>query len=87
VGASHADTLWTVLRPCAAILGAGAAIGVLGTLSAGPALQSLLRGVPPVDPFTLAFAPAVLGLVGMVAAVLAAARVLRADPATTLRNQ
>jgi putative ABC transport system permease protein len=86
VGASHGDTLWTVIRPCAAILGGGAAIGVLGVLSAGPALQSLLHGVPPADPYTLAFAPALLGLVGMVAAVLAAARVLRADPAATLRH-
>ncbi len=87
VGATHGDTLWTVIRPCAAIVGAGAAIGVLGALSAGPALQSLLQGVPPGDPYTLAFAAAVLVLAGMVAAVLAAARVLRADPAATLRNQ
>jgi putative ABC transport system permease protein len=87
VGASHGDTLWTVIRPCAAILGGGSAIGVLGALSAGPALQSLLHGVTPADPYTLAFAPALLGLVGMMAAVLAAARVLRADPASTLRSE
>ncbi len=87
LGASHGDTLWTVLRPCAAILAAGAGMGVLGALSAGPAIRSLLHGVPPGDPYTLAFAPALLGLVGMVAAVLAAARVLRADPAATLRNE
>jgi predicted permease len=87
VGATHGDTLWTVLRPCAAIVGGGAAIGVIGALSAAPALQSLLQGVPASDPYILAFAPALLGLAGMVAAVLAAARVLRADPAATLRNQ
>jgi putative ABC transport system permease protein len=87
VGASHGDVLWSVIRPCAAILGGAAAIGILGALSAGPALQSLLHGVQPADPYTLAFAPALLGLTGMVAAILASARVLRADPAATLRNQ
>lgn len=85
VGASHGDALWTVIRRCAAILGGGSAIGVLGALRAGPALQSLLHGVTPADPYTLALAPALLGLAGMMAAVLAAARVLRADPASTLR--
>jgi predicted permease len=87
VGASHGDVLWTVLRPCAVILGAGSAIGLLGALSAGPALQSLLHGVTPADPYTLAFAPALLALAGMTAAVLAAGRVLWADPAATLRSE
>jgi hypothetical protein len=44
VGASHGDVLWSVIRPCAAILGGAVAFGVLGMLSAGPALQSLLHG-------------------------------------------
>jgi hypothetical protein len=87
VGASYGDTLWTVIRPCATILGGGSAIGVLGALSAGPALRSLLHGVTPSDPYTLAFAPALLGLAGMTAAVLAATRVLRVDPASTLRSE
>lgn len=87
VGASHRDALWTVIRPCAAILSGGVAIGVLGALSVGPALQSLLHGVTPADTYALAFAPALLGLVGMIPAVLAAARVLRADPALTLRSE
>jgi predicted permease len=87
VGASQGDTIWSVIRPCAAILGGGSAIGVLGALSIGPAIQSLLHGVTPGDPYTLVFAPALLGLVGMMAAVLAAARVLRVDPASILRSE
>jgi predicted permease len=86
VGASHGDVLWTVIRPCAAILGGASAIGVLGALNLAPALRSLLHGVTPSDPYTLAFAPVLLGLTGMMAAGLAAARVLQADPATTLRS-
>jgi len=46
-----------------------------------------LHGIGPVDAPTLIFAPALLGIVGMVAAILAAARVLRADPAATLRSE
>jgi hypothetical protein len=76
-----------VMRPCAAILGAGSALGFLGAVSVGPALSSLLHGVGPADGFTLAIAPVLLGAVGMLAAVLAATRVLRADPAATLRSE
>jgi ABC-type antimicrobial peptide transport system permease subunit len=87
LGASNRDAFWTVIRPCAAILAAGASMGVLAALSVGPALESQLHGIGPVDAPTLIFAPALLGIVGMVAAILAAARVLRADPAATLRSE
>jgi predicted permease len=87
VGASHGGAVWAVIRPCAAILGGGAGIGVLGALTAGPALQSLMHGVRPADTYTMMFAPAILGVVGLISALLAAARVLRADPAATLREQ
>jgi len=87
LGASNRDAFWTVIRPCAAILAAGASMGVLAALSVGPALKSQLHGIGPVDAPTLIFAPALLGIVGMVAAALAAARVLRADPAATLRSE
>ena len=53
----------------------------------GPALTSLLHGVGPADRFTLTIAPVLLGAIGMLAAVLAATRVLRADPAATLRSE
>jgi hypothetical protein len=53
----------------------------------GPALTSLLHGVGPADGFTLTIAPVLLGAMGLLAAVLAATRVLRADPAATLRSE
>jgi putative ABC transport system permease protein len=87
LGASRLEAVWTVMRPCAAILGAGSALGVVGAVSVGPALTSLLRGVGPADVFTLTIAPVLLGAMGMLAAVLAATRVLRADPAATLRSE
>jgi uncharacterized membrane protein YidH (DUF202 family) len=75
------------MRPCIAILGVGSALGFLGAVSVGPALRSLLHGVGPGDGFTLTIAPVLLCAVGMLAAVLAATRVLRADPAATLRSE
>jgi hypothetical protein len=87
LGASRGETLWTVIRPCAALLAAGSVLGIAGAASVGPALASLLRGVDPADAPTLIGAPLLLGAVGLVAALLAARRVLRADPATILRNE
>lgn len=49
LGASRGETIWTVVRPCAVILGAGSALGLLGALSVAPALASLLHGVGPAD--------------------------------------
>ena len=86
LGASHRRAFWTVVRPCAVVLVIGAALGVLGALSVGPALASLLHGVGPTDVWALGLAPMLLGIIGALAAVLAARRVLQADPATTLRS-
>ena len=87
LGASRREAIWTVIRPCAAILGAGSALGFVGAVSVGPALASLLHGVGPTDGLTLTIAPGLLAAMGMLAAVLAATRVLRADPAATLRSE
>jgi predicted permease len=86
LGASQRVALWTVIRPSAAILAVGTTLGLVGALAAGPALASLLHGVNPDDPPTLMMAPALLGIVGILAALVAGARVLRSDPATTLRT-
>ena len=87
LGASHRRAFWTVVRPCAVVLVIGAALRVLGALSVGPALASLLHGVGPTDVWALGLAPMLLGIIGALAAVLAARRVLHADPATTLRSE
>ena len=87
LGASPGHALWTVIRPCAAILTAGMALGLLGAMSVGPALATLLHGVSAGDAPTLVAAPVFLGSSGLLAAVLAALRVLAADPAATLRSE
>jgi len=87
LGASRREALWTVIRPGAAALAVGIFVGFAATLSAGPLIRSLLHGVEPTDPPTLLVVPVLLSSVGIVAASLAAARVLRADPAATLRGE
>ena len=72
LGASRREAVWTVMRPCAAVLGAGSALGFLGAVSVGPALTSLLHGVGPADGFTLTIAPVLLG-------AIVGAKVLRTD--------
>jgi putative ABC transport system permease protein len=87
LGASPRGVLWTVIRPCAGVIVAGSAAGIAGALAVvAPLLASLLHGVSPVDRSILATAPAVLISVGILAAVLASARVLWAAPAETLRS-
>jgi predicted permease len=85
LGSSRGEALSSVLRPCLAVLGIGGVVGVLGALGLGPSLASLLHGVSPVDVSALALAPALLVAVGLGAALAAARRVLRTDPAATLR--
>ncbi len=87
LGSSRRDALWTVLRPCTAVLTAGTALGVLGIVGVGPGLASLLHGVGTADVPTLAVAPILLSGIGLLAAVIAARRVLGTDPAATLRSE
>jgi len=50
-------------------------------------MTSLLYGVKPGDPATLAIVLAILSATGFAAAALAATRVLRTDPAPVLRAE
>jgi ABC-type antimicrobial peptide transport system permease subunit len=76
------------------ILGEGAALVVIGVLIgapgiyiAGSLLRGVLVGVSPLDPLTLGGVALGLGLVTMIACCLPARRVLRIDPAQSLRQE
>jgi predicted permease len=86
LGASRRDALWTVIRPCVAVLSAGTALGIVGAVAVAPGLASLLQGVAAADVPTLTVVPILLGSIGLLAATVAARRVLRSDPAATLRS-
>jgi putative ABC transport system permease protein len=67
--------------------GAGVALGGLGALLAGPALQSQLFGVRPRDPETLALVAVTLIAIALVATYVPARRATRVDPLTALRTE
>jgi putative ABC transport system permease protein len=65
----------------------GVALGAPAALAAARALESELYGVDPGDPWTLAGVAAVLFAVALVAALPAASRASRAEPAQVLRQE
>jgi putative ABC transport system permease protein len=75
-----------VARACLQSTAAGAACGVGLALIGGRLVQSLLVGVSPRDPVTLAAVCLVMLLVAAAAASLPAWRAARVDPATVLRG-
>jgi ABC-type antimicrobial peptide transport system permease subunit len=65
---------------------AGIAGGVLGALLVGRAVSTMLYGVSPDDPVSIASASLVLGVVALVACALPAYRASRLDPLAALRD-
>jgi predicted permease len=87
LGAGARQTITSVMKPgiLLALLGAGA--GYLLSLAAVRFLEHLLWGVRPADPIAFAAAAAILLLVAALASLAPALRILRLDPAQTLRDQ
>jgi cell division protein FtsX len=86
LGASHANVLWLVLNQSLKMAAIGAGIGLLGASAAQRLMAGLLFGVSPVDPATFAGGAALLLAVAAIASAIPGARVLRIDPAQTLRR-
>jgi ABC-type antimicrobial peptide transport system permease subunit len=85
LGASRADILRMVLREALVIVCAGAAVGIAIALGAGRVLTTMLFGLTPADPLTLATTTLILVAVAMLAAFLPARRAAASDPITALR--
>ena len=87
VGAGHGAILRMVLWQGARFAIAGVVIGVVLSLAAADRISALLFQVPPLD--TLAFTAAVglLGTTALLAAYLAARRVIGIDPLLSMREQ
>jgi putative ABC transport system permease protein len=86
LGASHANVLWLVLNQSLKMAAIGATIGLLGAWAAQRLTAGLLFGISPVDPVTFASGAALLLAVAAIASAIPGARVLRIDPAQTLRR-
>jgi predicted permease len=87
LGADAARVHRMVLGEGGVLLGVGLAAGLVGALLASSLLRGLLFGVAPHDPTTLAGVATVLGLVGLAACWLPAARAAQVDPAVALRAE
>jgi putative ABC transport system permease protein len=85
LGATPAAILGMVLLDGARLAGIGLAIGLVGALSLGRFLQSLLFGVGSADPVTLGGVVLLLAAVALAACLLPALRAVGIDPIAALR--
>jgi predicted permease len=85
LGATAGQTMRSIALPALALTAVGIAAGLLVSAFAVTAFRSFVWGVSTSDPLTFTAAPAILLVVATVAAVLPALRILRLDPAQTLR--
>jgi predicted permease len=86
LGAERSSVLWQMLRQVLVIAVAGVLIGLPAALSAGRLIESLLFGLAPTDPVTIAASATLLIGVAMLAGYVPAARAMRVDPIVALRD-
>jgi ABC-type antimicrobial peptide transport system permease subunit len=87
LGADGGSVMRLVLKEAGLLLAAGTGVGILVTLAAGRMASSLLYGLQPNDPWTLAAAVSALVLAGLVSSYLPARYAARLDPLTALRQE
>ena len=87
IGASPADVVWMFVREGAALTLAGLMVGLAGALAAGRWISSLLFGVTPADPATLAIVVCALAGAAACATYLPARRAAGIDPSEALRAE
>jgi putative ABC transport system permease protein len=87
LGASARQAIGMMVRPGLALAGIGVVGGFVLSRIAVRWLEHMLWGVRPTDPATFAGTAAILLAVAGVAALAPALRILRIDPARTLRDE
>ena len=87
LGADRRDVVRMVMREAGILLVGGVVIGLLLAVAAARAATTLLFGLHPGDPATLAMAAGGLGLVAMLASYLPALRASRLEPTEALREE
>jgi predicted permease len=86
LGATRTRILRVVLHRGLGATLAGLAVGVAGSAVASRLLTSLMFGVQPGDPMTLAVSAALLAVVAVLACIVPALRAIRVDPASAVRD-
>jgi putative ABC transport system permease protein len=87
LGADRGHVVRMVIGEAAVLLAAGVAVGLVIAVLAARTAATLLFGLQPGDPSTLAMAAAGLGVVAMVASYLPALRASRLEPTEALREE
>lgn len=82
--ARHLRTL--VVGEAARLAGIGVVLGLAGALATGRLIGSMLFGVQPIDPFTIAVAVVILALTTAAACYFPVRRAARIDPVALLRG-
>lgn len=85
LGARRADVIRLFIGQGLTLLVIGLALGLVAALALAPLMASLLFGVEPTDPPTLAAVTLLLLLVGVTASYLPARRATKIDPMVALR--
>jgi putative ABC transport system permease protein len=87
LGAGRGNLVWMVLRDVLAPVVAGIAVGVPAIVALAQLVRSLLYGVGPADPSTIAFTALLMCAVAAAAAYLPARRATKVDPTVALRYE
>jgi hypothetical protein len=87
LGAERSDIARMVLRDAGLLLGVGLMVGIVTALAGARILNSLLFGVKPYDPLTLAMASGLLLATGVFSAWWPARRAASVQPMEALRNE
>jgi predicted permease len=87
LGAQKKQILWLVLSEILVQVGIGAAVGIPMAMMAARLIASLLFGVKPTDPLTIAVAVPVLITIALLAGYLPARRATKVDPLVALRYE
>ena len=87
LGASRVAVTTMILREIVVLVLIGSCIGAVGALGLGRFVETLMFGLAPRDPVTLAAAIVILLAVALVSGFLPARRAARIDPIVALRSE
>jgi predicted permease len=87
LGATRGHIVWIVLRDIVVLTAIGVSVGVPMALAGSRYIQTLLFGLGPRDPATIATAVVALTLCAMLAGLIPARRAAGIDPMTAIRHE